>query len=46
MINIKDIMEALNKMANIKLNIAIFMVCTILVYFSPSEQFILAPFPI
>ncbi|ELE9730131.1 hypothetical protein RM407_003823 [Enterobacter kobei] len=46
MINIKDIMEALNKMANIKLNIAIFMVCTILVYFSPADQFILAPFPI
>lgn len=44
-INFKDITESLTKMTDIRLNVAIFVTCIFLVYISPSDKFILDPFP-
>lgn len=43
--SIKDILDALNKMANLQLNVAIFITCMTLIYLSTPEKFILEPFP-
>lgn len=45
MLSIKDFLDALNKMANLHLNIAIFIICLSLVLLSTPDKFILEPFP-
>lgn len=45
MLSIKDFLDALNKMANLRLNIAIFITCLTLIFLSPPDKFILDPFP-
>lgn len=41
----KEFFESLSKMTNVKLNMAILIVCLSLILFSPQEKFILDPIP-
>lgn len=41
----KEFFESLSKMTNVKLNMAIFIVCLSLIILSPKEKFILDPIP-
>ncbi|MBK0092797.1 hypothetical protein [Erwinia sp. S59] len=41
----KEFLDGLQKMTDVRLNIAILIVCSVLIYFSPSDKFILDPLP-